>query len=1680
MKYHSTRKSIITITIIIISLLLISAISISRFNAQTPIQAVSEAVFSNLEIPNNYSIEIEDINESFIKRQSIKSITIKKSGNSIISLENLDINQSIFDYISYYFFDKNMKLSISVEKINVNIESDINDFLKSLSKIKIKDNTIAIQSRLENDVEEQEQDINLKDLIDHIITKEYIDLSPIIGDSINIDINLNVNSGDIYYKKDNIEAATAIDNLSFDIKHNGIVNSIDLKLKDLNFNLDSNTYIFSKLFLIYHDKQVNLILRDSFSQDENNSPFKFSIFHTQLQYNLEKVGQVIAKFGLLNISTPNFIISSDNMNSQIKTNFEDFSIILSPDDFNLDFVIEDKLNNLKFNKANIGLSRVNERLSFYLNNENFMNLSINDRDYIFEDIDLSLFSSENFFDKINLRLEKSILEIADDISLNLNNLVVNGDLDINNELLMSEGELDFNKLNNINKSINNALINLKSNILIINGENKVKTDISSYIDLSDNLENVQASVYFDNLYINNFEEKLNGDIFYYGPIEIAEGNVQTLETTIKYKDIVTFSADANMEKYFRNNNVNASIFINDLKINDFKEQINENLPLIKNYFDEDTIIKGSLFYTGNIPVDKETINSRITSSIVAKNASFLDDNYDISLNIKSNIVNNKIEIDNLSASILDYRLAFEGNYEINNSDVNGKLYLNNVFNNTELATMTFTGNNNFNLTNFDLFINSLENFNYNGEITFDNFNELLINSKLKFDKDVFDLNITADIENLNFNVISNQGLQILLDVSDEINSTILFDELLIKSLNNSIFDGELDFSYKNTDEWEFLLNTLEFKYNDLFSIKSKGLINQNTIALDSIDYLHNNFDTLYHGELYYTGPKYLTLFNNDFKIPYSIKFSYGDKDSQRIEASLFNDTGDINKIYLNVNNYNISSILNYSNEVLLDTTIIGKTDFDENHNIKGLIEIIETGSNMNIVDTNDSMDNSNSLFTNILSIIPFINLPNNEDSSDVLNYQNNLTPTIHFKSNIDINDNDILLENINLSINSLELSNTSISLNTDKILLDIKSKVKLITPSKVVNQKHEFEFGLTLDFSSFIANLKKSYSIDYFDLNNFNLLRNNIKNITKVDLDIFNDIKGSLNITNIDLFGDEIEYEKLFEDTPSDLLVFDDIKGDFIINKGIINYNSPFITSKIDLKNKKGSLLLSKDYILSSNIEFDYNNNFDIYLNDIILPTSLIHKILNIKLMKFYGDDFTGNLMITDVFGNLKYYGEAYCHNFRMKSLYTYDNVVTAPNVKLILNEDRIYADNFEAEYFDKELNKIVPIIASSSIEMPNFIFKYFTIDMQISDFIRAYMPLIKMNFTIDSKVKNHFIYSTNGSTSYLEGDIIVKDSVIRSGYDLLSWIKPVQETNGDLIIRTDENNTFYYPYFDNPIIKLTLKKDQKLDLQFDTWTKSYSATGKMDILQGEIFYFQKNFYLNEGSLVLKEDVISNNLVPIISLNATLRELDSNGDSVDINLQLINSTLNNINPIFSSIPIKSQQEIMEILGQSFSTDSTSNTVASIATAATSVISSLGYIDTGGTAALNNVIAESLNLDFFSLNSNIVENILLDTFIEDSRYSSYSPIARYLNNTSIYLGKYINDDSRIQILINLVASDDNNFTSFITDDLSLDFEMSYEIDTELADFSFFTNPTQLSILNILDTIGFSVTKTLHFR
>ena len=111
----------------------------------------------------------------------------------------------------------------------------------------------------------------------------------------------------------------------------------------------------------------------------------------------------------------------------------------------------------------------------------------------------------------------------------------------------------------------------------------------------------------------------------------------------------------------------------------------------------------------------------------------------------------------------------------------------------------------------------------------------------------------------------------------------------------------------------------------------------------------------------------------------------------------------------------------------------------------------------------------------------------------------------------------------------------------------------------------------------------------------------------------------------------------------------------------------------------------------------------------------------------------------------------------------------------------------------------------------------------------------------------------------------------------------------------------------------------------------------------------------------------------------------------------------------------------------------------------------------------------------------MQNILFDALPGSSLSSNFSPLARYLNNTSIFMGKYIGKEYFLKALVHLSATDKSKIIrSFIAPDLAIDLELSLEWSNPLGTLSFFTQPNELSIYNIFDTIGFSVTRRIVLR
>ena len=221
-----------------------------------------------------------------------------------------------------------------------------------------------------------------------------------------------------------------------------------------------------------------------------------------------------------------------------------------------------------------------------------------------------------------------------------------------------------------------------------------------------------------------------------------------------------------------------------------------------------------------------------------------------------------------------------------------------------------------------------------------------------------------------------------------------------------------------------------------------------------------------------------------------------------------------------------------------------------------------------------------------------------------------------------------------------------------------------------------------------------------------------------------------------------------------------------------------------------------------------------------------------------------------------------------------------------------------------------------------------------------------------------------------------------------------------------------------------------------------------------------------------------------LNLRARLRDYTADGERVDIYLVLNNSSLSNISPTFESIPQLTQEEIMSILGSSILPsmaygETSLGSIASLLTGGVDVLNRAGIINTSSYTDVSDVVRQSLGLDMFSMRTSMVENFILDAIFMNPSYT-FSPIATYLNNTSMYFGKYIGSDFYLQAMISLEAIEAAyNPNPFLASDLSLDFELSLEWENPLGTITLFTNPSNLTPHSIMDNIGISYTRTWRF-
>ncbi|MDD3980739.1 MAG: translocation/assembly module TamB domain-containing protein, partial [Spirochaetales bacterium] len=225
-----------------------------------------------------------------------------------------------------------------------------------------------------------------------------------------------------------------------------------------------------------------------------------------------------------------------------------------------------------------------------------------------------------------------------------------------------------------------------------------------------------------------------------------------------------------------------------------------------------------------------------------------------------------------------------------------------------------------------------------------------------------------------------------------------------------------------------------------------------------------------------------------------------------------------------------------------------------------------------------------------------------------------------------------------------------------------------------------------------------------------------------------------------------------------------------------------------------------------------------------------------------------------------------------------------------------------------------------------------------------------------------------------------------------------------DATINFGKQLEVYLPDSNLPIIRGFTLPGSLLYLKFDSGSGEFTLDGAIDLRSGYVFYYLRNFFIRSATIDFAENSAKFN--PLVTVNAELRESGRDG-VVRISLSTEKAPLSNLNPRLSSIPFYSETELIAIMsGGVLAADTTESlTIREAAIASSEFIPQLNIFK-----SFEQRVQKALGMDIVFIRSSFMQRWLLDLTKPASEPNPEDPLARYLDQSELYMGRYLTDSA----------------------------------------------------------------------
>lgn len=358
------------------------------------------------------------------------------------------------------------------------------------------------------------------------------------------------------------------------------------------------------------------------------------------------------------------------------------------------------------------------------------------------------------------------------------------------------------------------------------------------------------------------------------------------------------------------------------------------------------------------------------------------------------------------------------------------------------------------------------------------------------------------------------------------------------------------------------------------------------------------------------------------------------------------------------------------------------------------------------------------------------------------------------------------------------------------------------------------------------------------------------------------------------------------------------------------------------------------------------------------------------------------------------------------------------------------------------------------------------------------FSPIVSHGF-----VSGKLSISKEDTSIWIKGDLIGNDTAIS-----LNSTRDDSEENQvsdyivqtDVTIKTDKRVEFIWPTEQFPVIRANIDAGEKgIAIKSNSLTDEFFVAGDIELRGGEVYYFQRSFYIKEGRLVFAE--IGETYEPLLSVTAESREQNADGP-VRLIIIVEDQPLASFTPRIISEPALSQVEILSMLGNTLTgapDEENKLQVQGTLNAATDVLAQF-YLYRRAEQALR----DFLHIDMLSLRTQTLQNLAFQYIIPNTSETEGVEVANntvgiYFDNTTVLAGKYIGKGSDMFVQAMVATRYDKNKIDM--GGVTFDVDIGLELTSPLLNVRWDIRPVQNHIRSFwIEDTKITLQKTWHFR